>query len=234
MNYRSLLGPTLGVMLCASAAAAQVCQGNLPFTSSRVHLGGMLGLSDNTTSFGAGLTLGRAQGLYGGGSLGLVDYDGLGGSSFTLGGGIGYTMPLSRGSKVEICPGATVSFAFGPNDVGVAPFEADLSSQTLTAGASVGAPVVLNPSLTLLPFGSGALGYTHLKVSAGGQSTSDSDVYFVLGFGAGFQFSRSIVVVPGLTFPIGADGSDDVIFNIGVTFGLPSRSAPSAPSRRGR
>ncbi len=232
MKYRSLLGPTLGVMLCASAAAAQVCQGNLPFTSSRVHLGGVLGLSDNTTSFGAGISLGRAQGLYGGASLGLVDYDGLDGSSFTLGGGIGYAMPISRGSKVEICPGATLAFGFGPNDVGTPPFEADYSSQGFTLGASVGAPVALSPSLTLLPFGSGALGYAHLKASAGGQSISDSDTYFLLGFGAGFQFSRSVVVVPGLTFPIGADGSDDVVFNIGVTFGLPSRSSPSAPSRR--
>jgi hypothetical protein len=47
----------------------------------------------------------------------------------------------------------------------------------------------------------------------------------ILGFGTGLQFSRSFVVTPGLSFPIGADGGNDVVFDLGVTLGLPRRSA---------
>jgi hypothetical protein len=226
--FRTLFGSAIGVAMCTSAATAQLCQGTLPFSASRTHVGGALGFSDNTTSLGAGLTLGHAKGLYGGGSLGFVDYDGIDGSSFTLNGGIGYQMPLAQGSKWELCPGATVSFVFGPSNV--APIDADYSSQTLTAGASVGSAIPMNPKFNLIPFGTAALGLTHMKVSAGGLSDSNTDAYFVLGFGAGLQFSPKFVVTPGLTFPIGADNADNVIFNIGVTFGLPGHAG--SPARR--
>lgn len=226
--YRTLIGSAVSVALCATTATAQVCQGTLPFAASRTHIGGAIGLSDNTTSLGAGLTLGHAKGLYGGGSLGFVDYDGIDGSSFTVNGGIGYQLPLAQGSKWQLCPGGTVSFAFGPSNV--APIDADFSSQTLTAGASVGSAIPMNPKFNLIPFGTAALGLTHAKMSAGGLSDSNTDLYFILGFGAGLQFSPKFVVTPGLTFPIGADNSDDVLFNIGVTFGLPSRAG--SPARR--
>ncbi len=221
MKHRMLFGSAAALALCATTATAQVCQGSLPFTTGRTHVGAGLGFSDNTTSLGGGVMLGRSQGLYGGASLGLVNYDGPAGNSFTLGGGVGYAMPLAKGSNWQLCPNATLGFAFGPNNVG--PTDADFSSQTVTAGASIGAPYVMSPKFTLVPFGVTSLAYAHSKMSLDGSSASNSDLYFLLGVGTGLQVSRSFVITPGLTFPIGADGADDVVFDLGVTLALPRR-----------
>src|SRR5204863_236683 len=52
MKFGIIVGAVSGLALCASAATAQVCQGDLSFRSSRTHLGAALAMSSNTTSFG--------------------------------------------------------------------------------------------------------------------------------------------------------------------------------------
>ena len=74
MKFRILVSALAGVAVCATSLVAQVCQGDLPFRASSTHVGAALGVSDNATSFGAGLTHGRRQGWYSGGSLGLRRY----------------------------------------------------------------------------------------------------------------------------------------------------------------
>jgi hypothetical protein len=67
-----------------------------------------------------------------------------------------------------------------------------------------------------------ALGHTiaHASVAGiGGGSASDS--YLLLGFGAGFQFSPSLVLRPSLSLAAGADLVDDTVFSLGVTWALP-------------
>ena len=72
------------------------------------------------------------------------------------------------------------------------------------------------------PFGSVALGHTSLHSSVtGGASGSVSDTYLMLGFGAGFQFSPSVVLRPALTFNLDNDLVDDTVFSFGVSFALP-------------
>ena len=217
MKFRNLVGAVASVALFASAAAAQVCQGDLSFRGRPTHIVGGLGITDRTTSLAGGLAFGHAQGLFGGASLGMRDYDYLGGSAITLGGGIGYSMPLQRRSRWQLCPGATLTFGFGPSqDIGATSIR--YSSQTFIAGASVGTANALNRSVTLLPYGSAAIGHTRL--SADGVSASDT--YLLLGFGAGIQFSPSFVLKPSLGLALGAeDGNDDVFFGIGATFALP-------------
>jgi len=89
VKISKLVVAVVGVAICATTASAQVCQGDLSFRSSSTHIGGSLGLSDNATSFGAGMTVGHRQGWYTGGSVGMLTYDNLDGNTISVNGGVG-------------------------------------------------------------------------------------------------------------------------------------------------
>lgn len=216
-----ILTGVVSVAMFASAAAAQVCQGDLSFRGRPTHIAGSLAVSDNTTNFGGGALFGHTQGLYGGGSLGLTSFDGASGSAVVLGGAIGYSMPLANRSAWQLCPGGTLSLGFGPSQDVPGVGTMHNSEQTVTLGASVGRALPLNRDVTLLPFGSAAIGHTSVHSSLAGNSGSASDSYLLLGFGAGFQFSPNLVLRPALTIAAGADLIDDTVFSFGVSFALP-------------
>lgn len=96
-----------------------------------------------------------------------------------------------------------------------------MSTQTLTMGVSTGTVLALSKTVNLIPFGSAAFGHTRLAAKLNGQTAVGSDNYLLLGGGAGFQFSPSLVVRPALSLAAGADLIDDTVFSIGVTFALP-------------
>jgi len=220
MKFGLIVSAVSGLALCASTSVAQVCQGDLSFRNSSKHIGAALSVSDNSTSFGGGATFGHRQGLYAGGSVGISSYDGFDGNGVALNGGVGYAMPLQQRSKWQICPGGTLSLGFGPSiDVGAGTMH--LSSQTLSMGASVGTAVPLSKTVSLLPFGSAAFGYTRVSAKLNGNSDSETDAYLLLGMGAGFQLTPSLVLRPALSLAAGADLIDDTIFGLSVTFALP-------------
>jgi hypothetical protein len=220
MKFGNLVGAVSGLALCASAATAQVCQGDLSFRNSSKHLGAALALSDNSTSFGGGATFGHRQGLYAGGSVGVSSYSNLDGNGVSVNGGIGYSMPMQQKSTWQVCPGGTLSLGFGPSaDVGGGTMH--FSTQTFTMGASVGTAVALSKSVNLLPFGSASLGYTRATAKLNGNSATSTDTYLLLGMGAGFQLTPSLVLRPALSLAAGADLVDDTVFGLSVTFALP-------------
>jgi hypothetical protein len=206
--------------MSATVAAAQVCQGDLSFRGGSTHVVGALGVSNNAKSFGGGATFGHSQGWYGGGSVGMLSYDNVNGNSIVVGGGLGYSMPLQARSKWQVCPGGTLSLGFGPT-VNVGGASMHTSSQTASMGASFGTSLPLSKKVNLLPFGSVALGYTRASVKLNGNSNSASDTYLLLGAGAGFQLTPSLVLRPALSLAAGADLIDDTVFSFGVTFALP-------------
>src|SRR2546423_2173517 len=95
MKFGLIVRAVAGVALCASGATAQVCQGDLSFRSP-THLGAALAMSDHTTSFGGGATWGHRQGLYGGGSVWITNYDAGAGKAVAVGGGVCYQMQQPR------------------------------------------------------------------------------------------------------------------------------------------
>jgi opacity protein-like surface antigen len=95
------------------------------------------------------------------------------------------------------------------------------SSQTASLGASFGTALALNKTANLLPFGSVGLGYTRVSASGNGASGSISDTYLLLGAGAGFQLTPSLVLRPALALAAGADLIDDTTFSFGITWALP-------------
>jgi hypothetical protein len=215
-----LVGAVAGVAICATAATAQVCQGDLPFRNGATHVGGSMGVSNNTTSFGGGLSVGHSKGWYTGGSVGMLNYNNVSGNSVVLNGGLGYSMPVSQRSKWQVCPGGTLSLGFGPT-VDVGGTSMHTSSQTLTLGASFGTSVPMSKTQSLLPFASAAFGHTRVSAKLNGNSTTASDNYLLLGAGAGFQLTPSLVLRPALTLAAGADLIDDTAFSFGVTWALP-------------
>jgi len=220
VKFSNLISAVAGVAICATAATAQVCQGDLPFRNGATHVGGSMGVSNNATSFGGGLSVGHSKGWYTGGSVGMVSYNNVSGNSVVLNGGLGYSMPLQQRSAWQVCPGGTLSLGFGPTiDVGGASMHT--SSQTLTLGASFGRSVSMSKTQNLLPFASVAFGHTRASAKLNGNSTSASDNYLLLGGGAGFQLTPSLVLRPALTLAAGADLIDDTAFSFGVTWALP-------------
>lgn len=215
MKFGSFVSAVAAVAVCATSATAQVCQGDLAFHSP-THLGAALAMSDHTTSFGGGATWGHRQGLYGGASVGMTNYDAGVGNAVALGGGVGYSMPLQARSNWQLCPGGTLSLGFGPNNNG-----AKVSTQTLTMGLSTGTSLPLSKSVNLMPYGSAAFAHTRVAVSANGNSGSASDNYLLFGFGAGFQLTPNFVLRPSLQFAAATDNPDDTIFGLSMTFALP-------------
>lgn len=220
MKIRILVSAVAGIAMTATVAAAQVCQGDLSFRTSSTHVGGNIGLSDNSTSFGGGVTFGHRQGWYSGASVGMSKYDNVDGNSITVGGGVGYAMPLQAKSKWQVCPGGTLSLGFGPS-IDVGGNTSKTSSQSASMGASFGRAVALTKKVNLLPFGSVGIGHTRVSVNVNGNSNSGSDTYAVFGAGAGFQLNPSLVLRPSMTLAAGSDLIDDTIFSFGVTWALP-------------
>jgi len=220
MKFGNIVGAVAGVALCANAAAAQVCQGDLSFRNSSTHIGAALAVSNNTTSFGGGATFGHRQGVYAGGSVGMASYDGINGNAVAVGGGIGYAMPLQQKSAWQLCPGATLGFSFGPSQT-VGGGTLHLSTQTATVGASIGTSVPLTKTVSILPFGSASFGYTRATAKLNANSTTNTDSYLLLGMGAGFQLTPSLVLRPAFSLAAGADLIDDTTFGLSVTFALP-------------
>lgn len=220
MKFGLVVSAVSGVALCASTAAAQVCQGDLSFRNSSRHLGAALAVSDNVTSFGGGAMFGHREGLYAGGSVGINSYSNNAGNGVALNGALGYAMPMQKRSTWQVCPGATLSLGFGPSQT-VGGNTAHLSTQTMTLGASVGTAVPLSKTVNLLPFGSAAFGYTRVAVKVNGNSASATDSYLLLGMGAGFQLTPSLVLRPALSLAAGADLIDDTVFGLSVSFALP-------------
>jgi hypothetical protein len=209
-----------GIALCASSVSAQVCQGDLSFRGSSKHVGGAIGLANHSTSFGGGMSVGHAQGWYGGGSVGMISYDNNGGNSAVLNGGLGYAMSTAQKNKWQVCPGGTLTLGFGPS-VNTGAGTMRFSSQTVTMGASAGTSVAMSKTVNLLPFASAAFGHTRVAGKLNGVSNSASDNYLLLGTGAGIQFTPSLVFRPALSIASGADLIDDTVFSLALTFALP-------------
>lgn len=220
MQFRTLVNALTGIAMCATAAAGQVCQGELSFRrAGSTHVGAALGIGDNVTSYGAGMSRGHAQGWYSGASVGMLDYSNLNSSGVAINGGLGYSMPVQAKSKWQVCPNGNLTLGFGPS-IGTGAGTNRLSSQTITMGASFGTPVALSKTVTLLPFGSASFGHTRLASKLNGASNSASDNYLLLGMGAGFQITPSLVFRPALTLAAANELVDDTVFSFGITWGI--------------
>lgn len=199
-----------------AAAEAQVCLGNASFAAGRTRFDADLTLSDGATTIAPGLAFGGRTGAFGGVAVGITSYDGADDSAVGVSGNLGYQIPVGEGtrsapSRVQLCPRLGVGFTSLPGDA---------TGTSLDAGATIGTPVALSPTVDLVPFGGLALAWRRVSVD----DFSSSETGGILSLGTGLVFSRRYTARVGFGVPLGFDGSDTAVtLGFGINFGQPGR-----------
>ena len=219
-----LVGATVGL---SSSAAAQVCNGVASFAQGAVQLFGSVGFSNNAKSFGGGVGFG-GSGLFGQATIGRTSYDNIDGSSRLLGFALGYQVPLDRDRSVYVCPGVSIGFASGPNNVDVlgnGSVVLDLRETDYSFGLAFGGFASQSPGTRIVPTGSLALVSGTLKTTddVSGASNSQHETFALVGFGVGLLFNQVFALRPSVAVLIGLDDTSTTFgATVSVNFGRKS------------
>lgn len=224
----------LGVLAAAAAAAAgaawttagaQTCLGLPSFASGLVQLSGAasvgkIGTTGNITgprtffearTVSGGLSIGVWRGLFGGGAIGVTNYDDVDGSTTEYSANVGYEGtygPWDTGRRISVCPYATGMWGSGPEEQ-TSGF--DLKHRLLTAGLHVGAPLGFNPSVRAIP----SVGFSYAAErfdpenndNGDGFQPDDAEHGGFIDVALGIVFNDRIGVRPMLRVPIGLDNN---------------------------
>jgi hypothetical protein len=208
-------------LLVALPAHAQLCAGTASFTTGKMQLGGQLVSNDDYSSYGVGLNLGNARGLYGGAQIANNDYDFIEESGLWIGLGGGYqTRPAKAG--YQICPVATIGFGLGPDDI--AGSGTDMSVRQLSAGAIIGKVAHRTRDFQIIPTGGLSIVNSKVTLDSPAGSADESETFFALDLGAGFLVNSVWTIRPMLSIPFGADGRDESLaLGVSYSFGKAAR-----------
>ena len=232
MYARLSVAAVVSLIFAAQSANAQLCAGAASFTTGRMQAGGQLLSNDDYSSYGVGLGVGNARGLFGGAQIANNDYDFVDESGLWLGASGGYQMQPSK-TGFQVCPVASVGFGMGPDNIGGS--ETDLSVREISAGAIIGKLVHREGSLQVIPTGGLSFVSTKVTLDAPGASEDVSDTFFALNVGAGLVVNSVWTIRPMLSLPFGADGRDESIsLNVSYNFGKRASSAARPPARKSR
>jgi hypothetical protein len=175
------------------------------FASGRMRVAPAVSFADGSTSYGGGVGYGAPRSFYAGAGFATTDYDGVGASADNLNLNAGYQVPI-EGARAELCPLASLSLGWGPNDV-LAP-GADISNRTIAAGAAFGILVGRGSLVQFVPNASFVLASTRLTVDDGTSSVSGSEGYGALTLGTGLVLGSRYSLNPSVTIPVGLGGAD--------------------------
>ena len=221
-------------LVAALPANAQLCAGTASFTTGRMQVGGQFLSNDDYSSYGVGLNLGNAHGLYGGVAVANNDYDFIDESGVVIGVGGGYQMrPAKQG--FQICPVASLAIGLGPDNIGGS--NTDMSTRQFSAGALIGMVAHRSGNFQLIPTGGLSIVNSKVTISApGGNNADDSESYLALDLGAGLVFNSVWTIRPMLNLPMGADNREEsVSLGVSYNFGKRAASKPARqPARRSR
>ncbi|HET9425957.1 MAG TPA: hypothetical protein VFO55_11335 [Gemmatimonadaceae bacterium] len=210
----SLVGLS-ALVIAASNASAQMCNGTASFSAGRMRAGVGLSFGDGYSTIDGEFAYGARSGLYGGATLNLIDYENTTESATGFGLNGGKAMLIGTAKKVEMCPQVVLNFSSGPN-VGTT----EISSSSLGAGVSFGTLMNASTSFDLVPFGGAFIRRNAMEVTNGTTTAEDSDVDLDLAVGAGFVFGKKWTLRPAISIPVTADGADPVFQIMGsLNFG---------------
>jgi len=216
-------------LLGSALAAAQRCRGfgSLQTRPIQVFASGLFG--SDSRWYGAGLAVGGG-GAFGELKLGGIDVDPWGpASSFTVGGGAGYQVPLNQGGTAQLCPTAEVQFARGPNDIngtGIDYRETDVS-----VGVAVGVLATGTArKVEVVPTGSITFTNATSNFTGAAAPLSGSQVFGVVGLGVGFVFRQEVSIAPSVSHALGVSGASTT-FGIRVAFAFGGARTPFITSR---
>jgi hypothetical protein len=232
--YRRLSVAAALTVLAALPLDAQLCAGTASFTTGRMQAGGQFLSNDDYSSYGVGLAVGNARGLYGGVQLANNDYDFVNESGLAIGVGGGYQLrPAKQG--FQICPVASMVIGLGPDNIGGS--NTDMSTFQFSAGALIGMVAHRSGNLQIIPTGGLSIVNSKVTISApGGNNAEDSETYFGIDLGAGLVFNQVWTIRPMLSLPMGADNREESV-SLGVSYNFGKRAAAKParqPARRSR
>jgi hypothetical protein len=229
--YGRLSVAAVFALLAALPADAQLCAGAASFTTGRMQVGGQLVSNDGYSSYGVGLNVGTARGLWGGGQIANNDYDFVDESGLWIGMGGGYQLRPAR-KGFQICPVAAIGFGLGPDNIGGS--GVDMSVRQFSAGAIIGMVAHRDPDFQIIPTGGLSIVNTKVSLESGGVSDDVTDTFFALDIGAGVVFNSVWTIRPMLSLPFGDDGRDESI-SLGVSYNFGRRATVGGqPARRNR
>jgi hypothetical protein len=208
----------LVTLLWSTPLASQVCAGFPSFQGRPIQVQGLALFNNNSKAFGGGVGLGGAE-AFGNLDLGTVHFDAYNASAFTVGGGVGYQLPLDKKGTVQVCPAVGVEFDIGPKNILGTGF--DYSETDITLGIGVGVVATRTEQVDLVPTGSIAFADADGKLKdASGNGTSKSQSFGIIGLGVGFVFSHQVSIKPGVSIPFGHSGASTTLdVTLAVNFG---------------
>jgi hypothetical protein len=209
-------------VFAVGAVEAQICEGRPSFAVGGAQVSAGMAFGDGVSSFGGGFGMGASNGVYGSAVVGTTSYDGLNGSSFNVGGDLGYQIPAGSTGTLQLCPTGGFGFEFGPNDIEDTGFDA--SGWGARFGVQLGAALPAGEKLSVVP--NGGLSFAHAKVkvedAAGDTFIEGSENYGVLRLGLGFVIDSKVGLIPAVHIPIGLeDGEASFALNAVLNFGTP-------------
>jgi hypothetical protein len=206
------------VVVPSRSLDAQVCSGMAPFENGRMQVGGLAQFADGAQAYGGMLSLGRPDYFFGSFGFGAVTYDDLDGASTTVSGAVGYQVGLGATQTLQLCPIASASLGFGPNDIMGS--DVDASFRDFSFGVGLGGTLHGTPQFQVIPAGAVSFAHSTLKFDDGVDSESDSDTFGIVSLGVGLVFNRVFTLRPGMSLPFGLDESDPVWgIALGLSFG---------------
>lgn len=189
----------------AAAAEAQVCEGQPGRAAGNFALGAAFSSGNDASQFSAGIT-GIGKAVYGGASVGSIDYDGFSGSTTTVGGAVGYQLAVGTTGRAQLCPVVTATLGFGPNDI--AGTGIDASARSFTAGLAWGFRATESADLSMIPTFGASFARSSVTFTDGVDDLTESDTYGQLSLGLGFVFARRFGITPAVMIPVGLEGAD--------------------------
>lgn len=206
------------LLLNASTADAQTCLGAASYSAGAVQLGAGARFGNDAQAYTGRVNFGSTR-AFGGIGVGGTTYDGLDGTTVSVGGAVGYQVPLGTSHRAQLCPYAGGDLGFGPNDVNGT--DIDVSTRDAFLGLHLGYAAPVNPQLMVVPTGGISLVYGSTKLENGsGLSESDSDTFGTIEFGVGLIINSRVTIRPGVSIPVGLDGADATFaIDLGLSLG---------------
>ena len=186
---------------------AQYCLGRPSFNTAPSAVRAGASFASGAQQISLGTSFGSRAGLFGGGDVSLIMFDGTDEDAIGFSGHLGGALPSG---KVEFCP--LVGFThYELPDL----FDVELSVRRISGGIAIGGEVASSPSMAFLPFAAVEFGQTSL--SGGGESVSDTNGSFFIG--GGLLMNRTLALTPSVSFPISDEDSDsDPVFSITLSW----------------
>ena len=207
------------VLALPSAALAQTCLGNPSFSNGHLQLSANVATNKDVTAFGVGIG-GGSETIFGAAQVGGTTYDAIDGSTLSVGGTLGYQVPISSGGSAMICPVLGGAYGFGPRD-----FDAlgtDLQTRAFNFGLSLGFDALRSERLRVVPALSAGFVYAANVFDGMGGSSTVSDSFGEAGFVLGLVLNNTLAIRPSVSVPFGLEGAE-ASYGIGFTLNYGGR-----------